>query len=335
MLTPADFVRLPYTPDLTQGGIHYATRSLLYTYNRMGGSPTRRMRRIVVGIAIELAFQRYLRAQNVPFDVLGSTPFTEPDRYDIALGGRKVDVKSFLVPSRRQIRALSRHPERLLEAEALVPCDQVNREHAAPHDLYLFAFLLGLTTTHREAFQQALAAGQPAYLIHTMPSAWAEPSSWRSLGTLVLKSETPRPLEVTLGGQDERRKFQLTTLTLPPLQRVHCPQTYYNLIFIHAHTMPALRLGIHSPVLGDTHLIEPLMSADGWDNIWVYGMHIILTGYITRDEFRRKAQRLPVGSRTMIYHQTRTENFYVPVSALHPIKGLLESARRWPQMSGR
>jgi hypothetical protein len=38
MITPNDFLHLPYTPDLTEGGIAYAIRSLPYTYDRMGGS---------------------------------------------------------------------------------------------------------------------------------------------------------------------------------------------------------------------------------------------------------------------------------------------------------
>ena len=38
MLSASDFIRLPYTPDLTEGGIHYAVRSLPYTYNRMSSS---------------------------------------------------------------------------------------------------------------------------------------------------------------------------------------------------------------------------------------------------------------------------------------------------------
>ncbi|MBI4733056.1 MAG: hypothetical protein HY781_13200, partial [Chloroflexi bacterium] len=51
MLTEPDLLRLPYTPDLTEGGIAYACRSLAYTYDRMGGSPVDRLRRIVAGVA--------------------------------------------------------------------------------------------------------------------------------------------------------------------------------------------------------------------------------------------------------------------------------------------
>ena len=60
MISTSDFIHLPYTLDLTKSGIAYAVRSLAYTYNRMGGSPYDRLRRIVAGVAVELAFRRYL-----------------------------------------------------------------------------------------------------------------------------------------------------------------------------------------------------------------------------------------------------------------------------------
>src|SRR5512145_3161542 len=103
-LPVASILRLPYPSDLTRAGITYALRSLAYTYDRMGGSPFMRLRRIVAGKAVELAFRRYLDAQQVPYDNLGATPFTDPDRYDVALGGHRCDVKSFLISRREAIR---------------------------------------------------------------------------------------------------------------------------------------------------------------------------------------------------------------------------------------
>ncbi len=107
---PADFIRLPCAPTLTEGGIHYAVRSLSYTYDRMGGSVYSRLRRIVGGVAVELAFRRYLGQQGIPFDQKGATPFTEPDRYDVALGGHRCDVKTFIISRRKQIISLRRDP---------------------------------------------------------------------------------------------------------------------------------------------------------------------------------------------------------------------------------
>src|SRR5688500_3543570 len=100
MISTSDLIHLPYTRDLTEGGIAYAVRSLPYTYNRMGGSPYDRLRRIVAGVAVELAFRRYLSEQDIPFDVKGATPFTDPDHYDVSLGGRGCDGIVFLFSCR-------------------------------------------------------------------------------------------------------------------------------------------------------------------------------------------------------------------------------------------
>src|ERR1044071_3088744 len=147
MITSSHFIHLPYTRDLTEGGIAYAVRSLAYTYNRMGGSSYERLRRIVAGVAVELAFRRYLSEQNIPFDVKGATPFTQPDHYDVALGGRRCDIKSFLITHRDQIAEIKHNPQVLLKAPALIPSDQYAGDEHSKLDLYLFAFLPSLVAT--------------------------------------------------------------------------------------------------------------------------------------------------------------------------------------------
>ncbi len=77
MLSPAQVLRLPYDASLTRAGIEYAKKSLHYTYNRMGLNPAARLRKIVAGVAVELAFRRWLEAQGLPYDLLGATAFTE------------------------------------------------------------------------------------------------------------------------------------------------------------------------------------------------------------------------------------------------------------------
>ena len=95
MLFPADILRLPYDDSLTRAGVEYAKKSLHYTYNRMHLPPGPRLRKIVAGVAVELAFRRWLDANDVPYDLHGATAFTEKDRYDLRLGGRRVDLKLF------------------------------------------------------------------------------------------------------------------------------------------------------------------------------------------------------------------------------------------------
>ena len=328
MLTSDDLLHLPYTPDLTEGGIAYACRSLAYTYARMGGSPLNRLRRIVGGVVVELAFRRYLTEQGIPFDVVGAMPFTDPDRYDLSLGGHRCDMKSFLISRRSQISRIRRDPGLLLQAPALVPLDQFAAEGHSSQDIYLFAFLLALIAPSQTDLQKAITAGQPVYLIHPMPADWARPANWLPLDKLALKSECEAPITVEISGQDAERNFVTAALELPPRQRVPVEQSFYSLAYVHAAHKPGARIGLHSPARGEATIVP----AHAWGNIWVYGMDILLTGYLTHEEFRRKAHVLPVGSRVFQYDQTRMKNLAVPISELETLAPLLEKVREWKKL---
>ena len=325
MISTSDFIHLPYTLDLTEGGIAYAVRSLAYTYNRMGGSPYNRLRRIVAGVAVELAFRRYLAEHEIPFDVLGATPFTDPDRYDVSLGGRRCDLKSFLIMHREKISEMKRNPQIVLNAPALVPSDQHAAEGHSPYDIYLFVFLSGLVAASREDLRKVIAGRQPHYLIHAMPESWARPSNWNPLGSLVIKSESQTTQSIEIGGQDAGREMRTVTLKVPPRTRVKVAEGFYSVAYIHLQSQPEARIGIHSRALQETHLI----SALDWGNIWVYGLDILLAGYLTREEFSRNASPVPPGSRVFQYDRTRTKNLAVMVSDLKPLSELFERVQQW------
>jgi len=242
MITAKDFILLPFTPDLTEGGIAYACRSLNYTYNRMSGLPYARLRRIVGGVAVELAFRHHLTNQDVPFDVNSASPFTEPDRYDVSLGGHRCDIKSFLIARRQQISDIRRDLSVLLKAPALIPSD-----HFAAQ------------------------------------------------------------------------------ISLPPRQRIELDGTFFSLAYVHAKQIPSARIGVRSPVRKETYLIQSTERG----NIWLYGMDIWLTGYISHEEFRHKAKHVPEGSRVFQYNVTRTKNLGVQVTELHPLGDLFENVKSW------
>lgn len=325
MTDVSDFIHLPYARELTEGGISYALRSLPYTYNRMGGSSYDRLRRIVAGVAVELAFRRFLSKQNVPFDVKGATPFTDPDRYDVALGGRRCDIKSFLITYRNQISEMKRNPEIVLNAPALVPSDQNAAEGHSEKDIYLFAFLSGVVAASQNDLQKVIYKKQPYYLVHTMPDAWMRPSRWNTLGTLVLKSESAETQMVEIGGQDEGRETRTSVVELPPNTRVKIDDRFFSVAYIHCKSLPGGRIGIHSPARDETYLI----SATDWGNIWVYGMDILLAGWFTRVEFNQRAKPVQEGARVFQYDRTRTKNLAVPVKELRPMSDLLERVKEW------
>ena len=327
MITSSDLIHLPYTRNLNEGGIAYALRSLPYTYNRMGGSPYDRLRRIVAGVAVELAFRRYLTEQNVPFDVKGATPFTEPDRYDVALGGRRCDIKSFLITYREQIKEMKRNPQVVLRAPALVPSDQNAAEGHSDKDIYLFVFLSGLIAASQSDIQKVIYKKQPHYLVHALPDSWMRPSKWNTLGALTLKSESAETQIVEIGGQDEGRETRSLEVELPPNTRVQIKDEFHSVSYIHSKSLPDARIGIHSPAQNETHLISPT----DWGNIWVYGMDILLAGWLTRETFNKTATPIREGSRVFQYDRTRTKNLGVPVHDLNPITDLIERVKEWSQ----
>jgi hypothetical protein len=325
MITSSDFLRLPFTPDLTEGGIAYAVRSLPFTFDRMGGASFNRLRRIVAGVAVELAFRRYLGQQHIPFDVKGATPFTDPDRYDVALGGHRCDIKSFLISHRSQIASLRSNPESLLKAPALVPSDQHAADGHREDDLYIFAFLAGLITSTRADMRRALEAEQPIHLTYPLPKVWSRPANWVPLAPIIFKSDSDRNLTVEINGQGEEREFLSRVIELPPHTRVTIEDGFFALSSIHVVQFPDARVGLHSPVISNGYIIDPF----SWGNIWVYGLEIFLTGYISYDEFRRRAKSIPSGSHVFQYPKTKTKNLAVPVAELKPLPELIERVSKW------
>lgn len=325
MITVTDFITLPYTPDLTRGGIAYACKSLPYTYNRMGSSVTERLRRIVAGIGVELAFRRYLTQNKIPHDNLGATPFTDPDRYDIAIGGRRCDIKSFILNRKKRIQLVQKQPKKLLEAQALVPSDQIVSRHLSDEDIYIFTFLSALLTPNRRDVQKAIKADQPIYLIFPLPQTWANPKTWTSLGELAVKSDASHPVDIELWGQNNGQASQSEQMTLEPGERTTAQEEFYSLQYLHIPNLPDGLIGIHSPSLNDTQVVEPLQ----WGNIWVYGIEMVFTGFITRGKFRARAHPLPAGSTVFQYARTSTDNLSLPIQELQPLPELFDQARKW------
>jgi hypothetical protein len=203
-----------------------------------------------------------------------------------------------------------------MEALALVPADQLLSDHLGSSDLLIFGFLLGLIASSGDSLARARERGQPDFLIHTMPPEWARPASWSTLGGLVLKSEGPETLRVELGGQAAGREFITARFELRPGERREVAEDFFALTYLHVSRLPEGRIGVHSPALKYTYLAGP---AD-WENIWVYGMEIILAGYLPAGEFRRRAHRLQPGTSVLQYPRTRTENMALPLQELRPLK---------------
>jgi hypothetical protein len=325
MVSAAEFISIPYTADMTQAGITYACKSLHYTYNRMGSSAYKRLQRIVAGVGVELAFRRLLAQEDIPHDSQGATPFTDPDRYDIAIGGRRCDIKSFLITNKTRIREIRKDPRLIEAAQALVPVDQISSSQLEDEDIYIFAFLTTLLTPNQPTLEKAIQAKQPIYMIHPLPREWARPKKWASLAEIALKSNCTKTIKVELGGQNKEQAYQSEHLIIKPGVRITAKSEFYALHYINTPHLPDGEVGIYSSKLDETQIILPYQ----WGNIWVYGMDCIFTGYLTRKDYRQNATHLPAGSRVFQYPRTSTPNLALAIEDLHPLMSLFDQARAW------
>ena len=89
--------------------------------------------------------------------------------------------------------------------------------------------------------------------------------------------------------------------------------------------IPNETISIYSPILDETVFMEPI----DWKNIWVYGMEITVTGYITRGEFRKIANRQPFSLQKFQFTSSQEKNISIPIQQLHPINDLFENAKTW------
>ncbi|MCA2001703.1 MAG: hypothetical protein LDL51_07555 [Chloroflexi bacterium] len=299
MLSPSDLLRLPYSPDLTEGGIAYALLSLQYGEFSWENLQNRTARAIV-----EIAFRRFLFQQGVPFEARPTAPFSAPLRYDVHLGGRRCQLETILVSSRRRISEFRKRPASLLKIPAPLPSGAGLQEH----DLILFAFLLALTAIPRSDLKRIIQNRQPHCLIAAPPPSWRAPRRWQPLYPLALKSESSAPLTLEIHGQNEAREGLTDLVSLPPKTRVETSAPFFSVAALRIKSVPDGRIGVHSPVLHDTLLIPPA----GWRNVWLYGINIFLAGYLTQQDLQRRE---------------RGKTF--AVAELKPLREVFDRAREW------
>ena len=187
MVEPSDLIQLPYTPDLSEGGSSYACRWLAGTWGRLGEAAAERLRRCAGEAAVELAMRRYLTGQHVPFEVRGATPFSQPEHYNLTLGGHRSIIISYLISRTSQVAQLRREPGSLLQAPALIPLESFATEGHKPDDLYVFAFLAGAVAAGQEDIKTAIAAGRRVHLITRPAGGMAASGQMAQAGAIVTK----------------------------------------------------------------------------------------------------------------------------------------------------
>jgi len=130
---------------------------------------------------------------------------------------------------------------------------------------------------------------------------------------------------VEIGGQNADREFITARLELLPKTRLCVEQGFHSLAYIHAARPPEKRIGLHCPRLGEATIIHP----HEWGNIQVEGKEILLVGWLSREEYRRKGKVLNPGIHTFQYEHTRLKNLLVPMEELNPLVPLFKRVKEW------
>lgn len=323
MISSEDLVHLPHAPDLTEGGIAYVRQSLPRMYHRASRPESDRLPRLIAGVAVDLAFRRYLNGLGIPFQVRATMPFTDLDRFDLTFAGRRCELRSFLISHPQQIRDLAVQPALALQAPALVPLEQSTGDGKSSSDVYAFAFVGAQIGGDGNPQRDRSDYEARSFLIHVMPRDWIRPAVWAPMSPLVLKSESVDPISLEIGGQGAARDSLFCSVELQPGVSRTVTAPFHSITHVHSTSKPVARLGIRSEPLRETYIVQP----DQWADIWLHIGDIFITGWIPWEEYRHRARAVPEGSRVFQFSRTRTKNLGMPMSDLRPIAELLEPAR--------
>jgi hypothetical protein len=325
MISADDLIILPYTPDLTQAGIAYACNTLPFVSGYSSTDIFPRLRRVIIEQAAELAFRRHLSQRNVPHHLASGGFSAGCAKASAVIGGRYCDVYSAEIFRKGKIHKLHQNSANFLSSSALVPSAELDSVQRSESDLLIFSFVTALVTPNLSEMKRAVSAGQPLYLIFPLPAVWSHNSNISDLGRLVFKSESNQALKVTVVGQSKNHRPLTEEINLPPLCRVTAHNLFSSLTYLQLTELPRGRLGVRSPKLGKPIIIRPYE----WGNIWVYGMRVYLTGWITRGEFHRVAHLYRPDNTGWEPDTSRKKCLAMPVSDLRSLEELFTKAIEW------
>jgi hypothetical protein len=327
MVSTSDFISLEYSDDLTEAGIAYARKWFAFIPDLREKPDPNKFRKIVAGVAVELAFRRYLNREQIPHNNLDATPFTDPDRLDIIIGGRRCDINLSVMTRKRRIRQAQKYPKILLNERVLVTRDQITSRNLDNEDLCIFAFLSALVTPNLRSLGQAIMSNHPIFLVHCLPSKLSRCGPWYSLEKLVFKSDGEDTLSLGIDGLDANRKFQTEQITLNSGVETTGMRDFNTLGFLHTTRLPEGNLSAQSQVMKASHQIQPIH----WSNIWVYGMQITLAGYLTCGELLNRDGDQLESNRSRKHLGTSSGSLSILVSELRPLRDLFKRAKAWDE----
>jgi len=310
---------------MTRAGIAYAIQTLVTRRDFKAFKNYDRLRSDIVDIAVQLAFRRHLTTHRIPHDSQLDRPFTRPDLQSVSIGGRKCEIISVLISNRDTIYDINRDNNQLLQAPVKIPAPLLETENLADKDLLIFAFATGLITATQYELHRAQSASQPTYFVHLPARIWSHPSRRRSLGRVVISNEGNVPLSIEVAGSDKSQEILNEQMYLASLREITSQSEFYSLKLLSIPQGPCSKLKIYSPQINKFYDIDE----NDWRNIWVYGMDIILAGFITFGEIKHSARPLKSGAQTRHLANSHLTEAALSPKRLHPLADLFQSALIW------
>jgi hypothetical protein len=327
MLTTTDILTRSLTREMMNVGVNIALKGLTFTsFNNIQDEIAFTEQRIIETTTY-VAFRRCLYEMGVPHSSYISTPFTDPDRQNIVLGGRRCIIQAELTHKKEDIRFQRRYPETILDKEARF---QDSSDNIWEEDLLLFAFVTGLLARSPSEIHKAYQAQQPLSLMHTLPLKKRALKRWSPLGTLALKTDARRTLNFELGGQRKDRTYCTEKISIPAGESVTIESNFFSLTYIKAQEPIFERLALKSKLFEHAYIAHPHQ----WHNIWVYGLELSLAGYMTWSEFRRKAAPMIERDGNKPINPKVKSMLCLPVDELYPLDPLLEKIGKRGKATG-
>lgn len=322
MIRKDDIFLVEGTDQMVLEAVHYAEKSLHYTFNRMGKSnPYDRVRNIVKGLIMEAAFKRLLDHHNVQYNLLGNTHWTKKDRYDVGIDGHRYDIKGFFVGEPSKVNAIKNDKGWLLDCSALVPSDQLNAKSLKEGDFYIFPFMVG--DIDRNQGPDLFDSIKHKYRIHAFwDYAWFKNERWESMGKMTIQSQMEDIIRLRIGGQDVNKDSIEEEYVIHPGETIQTKNEFFTVLFLQTTDTLSGELIIHCLEKNKTEEVD---LAD-WGNIWVYDSQVYITGLMSKGEFKRRSREIPRFYKDCKqYSETRTVNNMLMIADLDPITPILPS----------